>query len=305
MKILVVDDERIERRMVEKTLARLGHEIVLANSGEAAWQHIQDKHIRFVITDWNMPGVDGIQLIQKIRTSQLPGYVYVILLTSNDRNEDIVAGLYSGADDYLTKPFHPQELEARIAVGERVLTLEDNLVQAKNQLERLAMVDTLTGLMNRRAIYKFTRGELERARRIADPISVIFLDIDKFKEINDQYGHLVGDEALKLIAQVIQQRSRTYDGIGRWAGDEFLVVLPGADLKNAQKAAMRIIEGIATTQLILPDNQAVTIRASAGVATIHKMTNSPSLLDDIIQTADEALYRAKSAGGNQVQVSSY
>ncbi len=304
MKILVVDDERIERRMVEKTLARLGHEIVLANSGEAAWQHLQDKHIRFVITDWNMPGVDGIQLIQKIRSSQLPGYVYVILVTSNDRNEDIVAGLYSGADDYLTKPFHPQELEARVAVGERVLTLEDNLVRAKNQLERLAMVDTLTGLMNRRAIYKFTRGELERARRIADPISAIFLDIDKFKEINDKYGHLVGDEALKLIAQVIQQRSRAYDGIGRWAGDEFLVVLPGADLKSAQKAATRIIEGIATTQLILPDNQAVTIRASAGVATIHKMTNSPSLLDNIIQTADEALYRAKSAGGNQVQVSS-
>lgn len=303
MKILVVDDEQIERRIIEKTLTRLGYEIIVADSGKAAWKLIRDEHIRFVITDWNMPGVDGIQLIQKIRSAELSGYIYVILVTSNDKNEDVVQGLYSGADDYLTKPFHPPELEARVAVGERVLTLEDNLVRAKNQLEKLAMVDSLTGLMNRRAIYKFTRGELERARRIADPISVVFLDIDKFKNINDQHGHLVGDEALKLVAQIIRQRSRTYDGIGRWAGDEFLVVLPGTRLQDAEKAANRIIEGIATTQLVLPNDQIINICASAGVTTISKMTNSPSLLDDVIQAADEALYRAKNEGGNQVQVS--
>ena len=305
MKILVVDDERIERRMVEKTLSRLGYEIIPVDNGASAWKRIQEEHIRFVITDWNMPGVDGIQLIQKIRSSELSGYVYVILVTSNDRNDEIVQGLYSGADDYLTKPFHPPELEARVAVGERVLTLEDNLVRAKNQLEKLAMVDSLTGLMNRRAIYKFTRGELERARRIADHLSVIFLDIDKFKDINDQYGHLVGDEALKLVAQVIRQRSRTYDGIGRWAGDEFLIVLPGTLLQDAEKAAKRIVEGIETTKLVLPENSSLTLRASAGVATVSKMTNSPTLLDDIIQAADEALYRAKHAGGNQVQVSRF
>jgi two-component system cell cycle response regulator len=302
MKILVVDDERLERRLIEKTLARLGHEIVTAGGGAEAWEEIKNKQIRFVITDWNMPGVDGIQLIQKIRSSQLSGYIYVILVTSNDRSEEVVAGLYSGADDYLTKPFNPAELEARVAVGERVLTLEDNLVRAKNQLEKLAMVDTLTGLMNRRAIYKFTRGELERARRIADPISVIFLDIDKFKTVNDTYGHLVGDDALKMIAQVIRQRSRAYDGIGRWAGDEFLVVLPGARLQDADKAAKRIVEGIATTPLVLPDNTSIHIHASAGVAVLQKMNNSPSLLDDLIQAADEALYRAKAAGGDAVEV---
>ncbi len=301
MKILVVDDERLERRLIEKTLTRLGHEIITADSGASAWEEIQKEHLRFVITDWNMPGIDGIQLIQKIRSSQLSGYIYVILVTSNDKNEDVVAGLYSGADDYLTKPFNPPELEARVAVGERVLTLEDNLVRAKNQLEKLAMVDSLTGLMNRRAIYKFTRGELERARRIADPISVIFLDIDKFKNVNDSYGHLTGDEALKLVAQVIRQRSRTYDGIGRWAGDEFLVVLPGTRPQDAQKAAQRILDGIASTPITLSNNEIIHIEASAGVATLQKMSNAPNLLDSLIQAADEALYRAKGEGGNKVE----
>lgn len=302
MKILVVDDQQLERRLIEKTLTRLGYEVVTADGGEEAWRLIQREQIRYVITDWNMPGVDGIQLIQKIRSSQLAGYVYVILVTSNDRSEEIVAGLYSGADDYITKPYNPAELEARVAVGERVLSLEDNLVRAKNQLEKLAMVDSLTGLMNRRAIYKFTRGELERARRIADPISLIFLDIDKFKKINDTYGHLIGDEALKLIAQIISERSRTYDGVGRWAGDEFLVVMPGAKPDDAHKAAQRILDGLASTPLVLPNSEQIQLRASAGVATLQKMTNAPTLLDTLIQAADEALYRSKSSGGNQVEV---
>ncbi|OQX65025.1 MAG: hypothetical protein B5M51_01945 [Anaerolinea sp. 4484_236] len=302
MKILVVDDERVERRIVEKTLTRLGHEIVLTDNGETAWERIQDENIRFVITDWNMPGTDGIQLIQKIRSSELPGYVYAILITSKDKDEDIVEGLYSGADDYLTKPFNPRELEARVAVGERVLMLEDGLRQANEQLEKLAMVDSLTGLMNRRAIYKFARGELERARRASDPISVIFLDIDKFKEVNDQHGHLIGDEALKVVAQIIKERSRSYDGIGRWAGDEFLVILPGLIAEDAKKTAQRILESIAATSLALPDDSSLSIRASAGIATLLKVTESATALDDIIQHADEALYRAKEAGGNQVHL---
>ena len=304
LKILVVDDEHVARRMVEKTLTRLGHTIVLANSGEDAWKKMQEDHIRFVITDWNMPIMDGVQLIKKIRATTLPSYVYVILVTSNSKDEDIVEGLYAGADDYLTKPFNPAELEARVAVGERMLALEDNLTIANNQLEKLAMVDSLTGLLNRRAIYKFARGELERARRVSEPISVIFLDIDKFKEVNDQHGHLRGDEALKLVAQIIKERSRAYDGIGRWAGDEFLVVLPGTTAENAKNAAKRIVEGIALIELINLDGDMFSLTASAGVATQLKVTGAVALLDDIIQAADEALYRAKEKGGNHVDTSS-
>ncbi|MBT7781792.1 MAG: diguanylate cyclase, partial [Anaerolineae bacterium] len=259
IKVLVVDDEEIDRRIVEKTLVRLGHEAILADNGESAWQKIQDEMVRFVITDWNMPLMDGIQLVKKIRTTTLPGYVYTILVTANSKDEDIVAGLYAGADDYLTKPFNTTELEARVAVGERVLALEDGLMQANNQLEKLAMVDSLTGLLNRRAIYKFTRGELERARRVSEPISVIFLDVDRFKVVNDEYGHLTGDEALKLIARVIKKRSRAYDSIGRWAGDEFLIVLPGATAVDAKKAAERIIKGISSSKLDLPNGGTITL----------------------------------------------
>lgn len=302
LKILVVDDELIARRIIEKTLTRLGHDVILADSGEAAWKKIQEEPVRFVITDWDMPLMDGIQLIKKIRNTTLSGYVYAILVTSKDKNEDIVEGLYAGADDYLTKPFNPTELEARVAVGERVLALEDSLMQANNQLEQLAMVDSLTGLLNRRAIYKFTRGELERARRVFEPISVIFLDIDKFKNVNDEYGHLIGDEALKLIARVIKERSRAYDGIGRWAGDEFLVVLPGTTAVEAENAAKRIIEGIHSTKLPLSNGGELSLASSAGVATLSKMTGATDLLDVLIQGADEALYRAKEAGGNQIEV---
>lgn len=300
LKILVVDDEQIDRRVVEKTLARLGHDVILADSGEAAWKIIQEEPIRFVLTDWNMPLMTGIDLIKKIRSTTLPSYVYTILVTSNSKDEDIVKGLYAGADDYITKPFNPTELEARVAVGERMLALEDGLMQANNQLEKLAMVDSLTGLLNRRAIYKFARGELERARRVSEPISVIFLDIDKFKSVNDEFGHLTGDEALRLVAQVIKKRSRAYDGLGRWAGDEFLVVLPGASAIDAQKAATRIVAGIAATKLAIPDGGILSLSASAGVTTQAKMTGAIAILDDIIQAADEALYRAKDAGGNQV-----
>jgi diguanylate cyclase (GGDEF)-like protein len=302
LKVLVVDDEQVARRIVEKTLTRLGYEVLLADSGEAAWKKIQEEPepIRFIITDWNMPLMNGIQLIKKIRAAALPGYVYTILVTSNSKDEDIVKGLYAGADDYITKPFNPTELEARVAVGERVLALEDGLTQANNQLEKLAMVDSLTGLLNRRAIYKFARAELERARRVSEPLSVIFLDIDQFKNVNDQHGHLTGDEALKLIAQIVKERSRAYDGVGRWAGDEFLVVLPGAPENAAQNAAKRIVEGIALTKLALPEGGMLSLSASAGVATQSKVTGAIALLDDIIQSADEALYRAKEAGGNQV-----
>ena len=303
LKILVVDKEQRTRHSIEKTLLQLGHEVILADSGERAWQIIQEEPIRFVITDWSMPLMSGIQLIKKIRSTALPGYVYTILVFSNSKNEDIVQGLYAGADDYLTKPFNATELEARVAIGERMLALEDGLMQANNQLEKLAMVDSLTGLLNRRAIYKFARGELERARRVSEPLSVIFFNIDRFKEINDEYGHLTGDEALKLVAQIIRKRSRAYDGIGRWSGDEFFVVLPGANAIDARKAAERILEGIAATKLALPEGGILSLFASAGVATQTKMSGAVALLDNIIQAADEALHRAKETGGNCVEVS--
>jgi len=302
LKILVVDDEQSVRRSIEKNLTRLGHDVLLAENGEAAWKIIQAEPIRFVITDWEMPLMDGVQLIKKIRATALPGYVYSILITANNKNENIIEGLYAGADDYLIKPLNPTELEARVAVGERMLALEDGLDQVNNQLEKLAMVDSLTGLLNRRAIYRFARGELERARRVSEPISIIFLDIDQFRRINDDYGHLTGDEALRLVAQVIKNRSRTYDSIGRWAGDEFLIVMPGASANDAENAATRIVENVGLMTLPLPDGGFHSLTASAGIASLTKVTGAVTVLDDMLQAATEALFRAKNAGGNQVDI---
>lgn len=300
-KILVVDSEQKDRRILEKILTRSGHKVVLANSGEAAWDLLQDEQIRFVVTDSNMPGMDGIQLIKNIRSATFSEDIYILLITSTNTDEDIVGSLSAGADDYLAKPINPTELKARVALGERMLALEDSLIQANKKLEKLAMVDGLTGLLNRRAIYKVAHEELERARRISNPISVVFLSIDALKKINDEHGDLIGDHALKAVTQIIKERLRTYDGIGRWSGDEFLVILPGASTPIAEKVANRIIEGIAALRLALPDGGTLLLQTSAGVATITKMTGSVTLLDDQLQRAGEALYRAKEAGGNQVQ----
>ena len=297
-KILVVNDEQKDRRNVEKILTRLGHKVVLANSGEAAWELLQDENIRFVATDSNMQGMNGIQLIKNIRSTTFPEYVYIIIITSNSIDDDIAEGLSAGANDYLPKPINPTELAARIAVGERMLALEDSLRQANQKLEKLSMVDGLTGLLNRRAIYKVARVELERARRASEPISLVFLSIDALKEISDEHGDLMGENVLKAVTQIIKERLRAYDGIGRWAGDEYLVVLPGASASFAEKIANRVIKGIAAIQLSLPEGDILTLQASAGVATITKMTGSVTLLDDQLQLASEALYRAKEAGKN-------
>ncbi len=300
MKILVVDDDPIQRRLLQGVLEKAGKEIVLANDGRTAWELIRRDHIRMVISDWMMPGMDGAQLIHKIRSSDLPGYVYVILLTAKGSNEDIVAGLQAGADDYLVKPCNPYELRARVAVGERILALEDRLLQARDQLERLAMCDSLTSLLNRRALYRLARGELERAQRSGEPLSVVFLDIDRFKQINDEYGHVIGDEVLKMVAVALQENSRPYDVVGRWAGDEFLVFLPGVDAKNAEKVARRILDAITSLRLPLPDGRILSVQASAGVSSTASVDDPDSTLDRLVRQADQAMYRSKDAGGGKV-----
>lgn len=300
-RILVADDDPLERKILSTVLGKNGHEMLLADNGTLAWDLLQREKLRFLITDWSMPSMDGMELIQTIRSADLPGYVYIILLTAKVDSADIVAGLKAGADDYLTKPFNVHELEARIAVGERILRLEDKLTAALSQLEQQAMYDGLTNVMNRRAVYLFAQGELERARRAGDPFSLIFLDIDNLKAINDQHGHLFGDVAIKAVARTLQTSSRPYDGVGRWAGDEFVIILPGVDAANAHKIAGRILQGVNRQSLPSINNTEVKISLSAGIVTITKVVNSNHILDALVDSADEALYRAKRNGRNQMQ----
>src|SRR5574341_47034 len=185
MKILIVEDDPDSRRLLHVRLVADGYEVVEAADGQAAWELFQAEHFRIIITDWMMPRMDGPMLVRKIRAEAGHLYTYIIMLTALDDKSYVVSGLESGADEYLTKPFHPGELLARVSTGERVLKLEDSLAEQ-------ALRDALTGILNRRAIQEHAEAELSRARRQHLPLSILMIDIDHFKSINDQFGHQVG-----------------------------------------------------------------------------------------------------------------
>jgi two-component system cell cycle response regulator len=289
--------------------------VVEADGGEAAWDHYQREHARLVITDWMMPGMNGLDLIGHIRNAQeQAGFTYIILLTALSGKAQVVRGLQAGADDYLTKPYDLDELEARVKIAERILDLQEKLTTSRRQMEVLAMQDTLTGLLNRRAIHDRALAELNRLKRgtAAAPLSVIMLDIDYFKEVNDAFGHEAGDSVLQKFAELLAQQLRSYDGLGRWGGEEFLMLLPGTGVVEAQAVAERIRAAVEKASATLqpapyPDSQN-PLSASLGVASIETLdpaqedTGSEHWLDELVRAADQALYRAKKEGRNRVSV---
>lgn len=298
MKVLIVDDNTMQRRILRASLAYTDHEIIEARDGRAAWELIQHESVQLIITDWMMPEMNGLELIRRIREAEFPAYLYIILVTARDSKTDVIQGLESGADDYLTKPFERDELRARIAIGERIVRLEARLRDSMEQLRIVATHDGLTGLLNRAAIYERTHIELERSRRERFPLSLILLDIDHFKAVNDSHGHLIGDKALRMVAQTITWNKRRYDLAGRWGGEEFLLIMPETTLEEAGIIAERMRQSVANARLPLPDGTFLCVEASLGV------TNVPAGvaidLDMLLQQADEALYCAKKEGRNRV-----
>ena len=300
MKILAVDDDPWICNVVVTCLARAGHEVVEAADGQAAWEAWQGEHFRMMITDWMMPVVNGPELIRRIRAENWPSYTYVILLTVKDAKEDVVTGLEVGADDYMTKPFSLDELRARVVVGERILNLESRLSKSRDRLERLATYDGLTGLLNRWAIEEHAEAELSRVRREGGSVSLILLDLDYFKEINDQHGHLAGDQALRLVATLLVQNVRPYDWVGRWGGDEFLIVLPETRLPEASVVVERVRAAMAAARLTLPDDTGtIQMRVSIWVTNASVDSGALPSRETLLRQADEALYRAKREGRNR------
>ena len=297
MKILIVEDNPGSRRLVKLHLTAAGYEVVEAEDGELAWELFQRESFQIVITDWMMPKLDGPGLIQNIRSVGRKSYTYIIMLTAIDEKPKVVMGLESGADEYLTKPFDRKELIARVASGERILKLEEQLVQAHHQMEILAMLDGLTGIFNRRAIEAHASAELDLARRKERPLCIILLDIDHFKAINDQYGHSVGDNTLCQLAEIFTRNLRPYDRIGRWGGDEFIVILPDTKISEAITVAKRMRNMTAETKFFLEHGEFYKVQISLGVACASG--SYPSLLK-LVDAADQALYRAKQAGRNRV-----
>jgi two-component system chemotaxis response regulator CheY len=305
VKLLVVDDDPDSRRLLSISLGWAGHQIVEAEDGLDAWEKFQQEPARLVITDWMMPGLDGMELITRIRANESDSYTYIIMLTALREKPQIVSGLEAGADDYLTKPFDPEELSARVSIGERILKLQASLQDSRRNMESLAMHDTLTGLLNRRAIHDRALSEFNRLQRgtASGPLSVILLDIDHFKNINDSHGHEAGDRALQAVAELLLGHLRSYDGLGRWGGEEFLMLLPGTRLAEACAVAERIRVTLDSARPALVDGTRVPLSASLGVATIEGANPEAvgeQWLDGLVTAADRALYQAKSEGRNRV-----
>jgi two-component system chemotaxis response regulator CheY len=299
IRILIAEDDRSSRRLLSVNLINAGYEVAEAEDGQKAWEALQREKFRFVITDWMMPKMTGLDLIRRIRSEIQNGYIYTIVVTALEDKASVVEGLGAGADDYLTKPYYSEELLARVKIGERILQLEDRLREAHEQMEYQAMHDALTGLLNRRAIQIHAEAEAKRATRASAALSLLLLDVDNFKAINDRYGHLVGDQALQTVAKVLSSNVRQYDWVGRWGGEEFLCVLPSTSQSEAGQAAERIRSSVAAVTLTAPDSSTVHMTVSIGVACIEGYRDV-IWLDKLIQSADHALYKAKTEGRNRV-----
>jgi two-component system chemotaxis response regulator CheY len=298
MKILVLNNDLMERTVIQQVLQRNGHEIIPAGNSDTAMQLLQEGGIRFIIADRSTTDIDEKQFIRRLREARPPYYIYILLVSAKAQDTDITSPR-TGADDYLHKPVVPLELKSRVYLGERILGLGDNLVQAKVTFDDMAMFDTLTNALNHKAFLVLSRGELERARRGQAPLSLIALDIDNFTSINDQYGEAIGKDVLTVVAQGIREKSRPYDGIGRYENDMFLLILPGVIGQDAEKIAERILKGILNTNISLLDGTVVTVNLSAGIASIMNITASTEI-DLLIQKAGEAVRQARREGGNQV-----
>jgi len=298
-KILLAEDSAVYRTLISGHLNDWGFELVIAKDGGEAWKYLQSPNApRLVLLDWVLPQIEGIELCRKIREAGARPYTYVVLLTGKDGENDLLEGMEAGADDYLVKPFNPPELKARLLAGKRILDLQQELVDARESLRVAATHDFLTGLLNRGETVALLDRELDRSRREKKPFGIILADIDHFKKVNDSHGHLVGDTVLKAVARKLGSDLRTYDGAGRYGGEEFLLVLPGCDLATTLRRAEQIREGI--SRLKIETNKGkVQVTLSMGVTSAEqrKSADAEALLGD----ADIALYRAKKNGRNRVE----
>jgi diguanylate cyclase (GGDEF)-like protein len=296
MKILIAEDDFTSRSILTAVLKKWGFDPVVTEDGGAAWDVLQRPDApRLILLDWNMPGMDGLEICRRLRESEVPNPPYVILLTARGEKGDIVKGLEAGANDYVAKPYDNEELQARIRVGQRMLEMQSRLLEARDKLAYQATHDPLTGVLNRRAILDRLGREISRAKRENGSLSVGMFDIDHFKNINDTHGHLAGDEALVAFIRCIQDGLREYDFVGRYGGEEFLVIAPGSIGLKSESLYERLRARIAGAE-IATNAGSISLTVSIGVAP----GTGQSSVDALLAAADAALYQAKAGGRNRV-----
>ncbi|MCU1341950.1 MAG: diguanylate cyclase [Candidatus Acidoferrum typicum] len=300
MKILIADDEQVSRLMLQRLLTKWGYEVVSAEDGISAWEQLNRPEApRIALLDWMMPRRNGVDVCREMRAKRPEPYTYILLLTAKDAKESVVEGLESGADDYLTKPYHPQELKARLRVGIRLLELEDNLVQAREAMRFKATHDALTGIWNRGTILETLDREITRSQRESVSLGILMGDLDHFKSVNDTYGHLTGDDVLREATARIQACVRPYDAVGRFGGEEFLILLPGCDAKATAAKAEQLRATVGQ-----PPIETLTgpLRVTMSIGAVATENWPDESAKQVLLMVDAALYRAKEEGRNRVAV---
>lgn len=308
MKIVIAEDEPSSRMVLKKAIEKLGHECFAAEDGHQAWALFQSRNVDVVISDWLMPGIDGIELCRRVREYSTPTYSYFIFLTSLADRDHCLMGFEAGADDYLTKPLNLFDLKSRMLVASRVTALHLQLAQQKTELERLnkllfeqAHMDPLTHLGNRLRMQEDLETFQDRAVRYHQGCCAALCDIDFFKTFNDRYGHQAGDKVLRTVAETVQHSLRGSDAIYRYGGEEFLILMPEQTIESGSVAAGRILRAVENLAISHEGNkQTGIVTLSAGVAALDP--SEEKTMETLLKEADEALYHAKGSGRNRVAV---
>ncbi len=301
MKILIAEDDPVSRKILEATLIKCGYEVVVTSDGKEALEALKaaDGAPKLAVIDWTMPEMDGLEVCRKVRESGNKKYVYIILVTAREGKQNLVQGMDAGADDYMVKPYDPDELKVRLRAARRILDLQEIFLANEEILKDKAMHDPLTGLWNRGGIMEIFERELKRGSREKKSVGVIMADLDLFKAVNDTYGHIAGDAILRGVARRINSSIRSYDAAGRYGGEEFLCVLPGSNDQSAMEIAQRIRKAI-EKKLFDTSEGIISITLSLG-ATTYSEGREPDM-ESLIRQADTALYRAKRNGRNRVEM---
>jgi two-component system cell cycle response regulator len=299
--VLIVDDDELVLARLQELVAAAGYGVRTAANGIDALNSLQQSTASIVVTDLNMPGMNGLELCRRIREHAWPGYVYVVLLTVRDAEKDILAGLDAGADDYVSKRTPAAQFTARLRIAKRILALEYSLKIALDKKRKLAMTDPLTGTYNRRYFVRRLSREIKRSQRLGGDVSMLLLDIDHFKQINDTYGHGVGDVVLtKLTRQIAKCLQRATDWCARLGGEEFAIVLEGTKIAEAHICAERVRRAIQNTSIDTPAG-AVHITVSIGISGLEGIAGRNSAtVQLLLEHADTNLYASKAGGRNRV-----
>jgi two-component system cell cycle response regulator len=301
LKVLIAEDNAVSRLLLQKLLLNWGYDVVQASDGDQAWRAMQaDDSPRLAILDWMMPGMSGLDVCREARKRIGRPYSYILLVTAREDKQDVIQGLEAGADDYLTKPFFPEELHARIRVGLRILELEDKLLTSQEALQYKATHDELTGLINRASITDLLRRELARGQRSGGTCGVILADLDHFKAVNDTHGHDAGDAVLREAAIRLQSGVREYDAVGRYGGEEFLIVLPGCDAANLRDRAEHILKAFRGQPFRIRGG---SISVTLSLGAVSSAGLPASSLASLVRAADDALYLAKKNGRDRAEIS--